>query len=118
MQCMKCGREIPVGDVFCQECLADMAKYPVKPGTVVRIPDQNRYMRRQQERRPGITPERKIEILKRRIWIMSWFLTLAVATIIAASALIYSLLQEAENSPAIGQNYSSTAPSEETEETE
>lgn len=117
MQCMKCGREIPAGDVFCQECLADMEKYPVKPGTVVHIPNQARSARRQQERRSAMTPERKVEILTRRIRALSWFLTLAVATIIAAGALIFCLLQEAESRPAIGQNYSSTIPSGETEET-
>ena len=35
---MKCGREIPVGQVFCDECLEDMEKYPVKPGTAVQLP--------------------------------------------------------------------------------
>lgn len=118
MQCMKCGREIPAGDVFCQECLTDMEKYPVKPGTAVHIPSQSQLARRQQERRPAMTPERKVEILTRRIWALSWLLTLAAATIIAASALIFSLLQETDDGPAIGQNYSSTVPGGETEETE
>lgn len=119
MQCMKCGREIPAGDVFCQECLADMEKYPVKPGTVVHIPNQTQHNRRQQERRPAMTLERRIEVLTRRIWALSWLLTLAVATIIATCALIFSLLQEAkENRPVIGQNYSSTVPTGETEAAE
>ena len=37
MQCMKCGLEIPDGQVFCDGCLEIMDKYPVKPGTPVHI---------------------------------------------------------------------------------
>lgn len=33
MNCLKCGREIEEGQVFCNDCLVQMAKYPVKPGT-------------------------------------------------------------------------------------
>ena len=38
MHCMKCGNEIPDGQVFCEDCLNVMAKYPVKPDTPVQIP--------------------------------------------------------------------------------
>lgn len=38
MFCMKCGKEIPEEQVFCEECLADMALHPVKPGTPVLLP--------------------------------------------------------------------------------
>ena len=37
MHCMKCGNEIPDGQVFCEDCLNVMAKYPVKPDTPVQI---------------------------------------------------------------------------------
>ena len=37
MQCMKCGMEVPEGQVFCNGCLEVMDKYPVKPGTPVHI---------------------------------------------------------------------------------
>ena len=40
MNCMKCGREIALGQVFCKDCLADMAQYPIKPGTPVQLPTQ------------------------------------------------------------------------------
>lgn len=41
MNCMKCGREIPLGQVFCKECLADMEAYPVKPDTPIQLPVQS-----------------------------------------------------------------------------
>ena len=38
MNCVKCGREIPDDQVFCEACLTEMENYPVKPGTAVHIP--------------------------------------------------------------------------------
>ena len=38
MNCVKCGREIPEDQVFCEICLTEMENYPVKPGTAVHIP--------------------------------------------------------------------------------
>ena len=35
MSCMKCGKEVSEDQVFCPECLAEMERYPVKPGTPV-----------------------------------------------------------------------------------
>ena len=40
MRCLKCGQEIGDSEVFCPDCLKDMEKYPVKPGTVVRLPQR------------------------------------------------------------------------------
>lgn len=37
-QCLKCGKKAEEQAVFCSECLAVMAQYPVKPGTVVHLP--------------------------------------------------------------------------------
>lgn len=37
MQCMKCGLEIPEGQVFCDGCLEVMEQFPVNPGTPVHI---------------------------------------------------------------------------------
>ena len=38
MNCLKCGRETSSEQCFCQDCLLDMEKYPVKPGTVIQLP--------------------------------------------------------------------------------
>ena len=115
MQCMKCGREIPAGDVFCQECLADMQRYPVKPGTAVQIPKQP--PRKAFDRRPAVTAEKKVEILTRRVRLLSWFLTLALTLVICLGALTLSLLRESDGGFAIGQNYSSGLQTESTEPT-
>ena len=38
MNCMKCGRKIKDRQVFCEDCLAIMESYPVKPGTPIQLP--------------------------------------------------------------------------------
>ena len=38
MNCVKCGREIPEDQVFCEHCLAEMKWYPVNPDTAIHIP--------------------------------------------------------------------------------
>lgn len=39
MHCMKCGRQVEDSHSFCPDCMEEMAKYPVKPGTVIKLPN-------------------------------------------------------------------------------
>ena len=41
MHCLKCGRKTEDPHVFCPDCLIEMEKYPVMPGTVVRLPQHH-----------------------------------------------------------------------------
>lgn len=41
MSCMRCGKETNEGQVFCAECLADMERHPVKPGTPIQLPQRS-----------------------------------------------------------------------------
>lgn len=54
MNCMKCGREIALGQAFCKDCLEDMSHYPVKPGTPVQIPNH-----------PPVQPFRRTTAIKK-----------------------------------------------------
>ena len=38
MNCMRCGKETAEKAIFCPECLEEMERYPVKPGTLIHIP--------------------------------------------------------------------------------
>ncbi len=104
MQCMRCGREISAEQVFCEECLRDMERHPVKPGTVVHIPKQPARPQKRPERRT--TTEQQLAALRRQVQILSFSLTLSVALLIGVSALAFSLYQEEEEKPPRGQNYS------------
>ena len=111
MQCFKCGREIPVGDVFCGGCLMDMEKYPVKPGTPVRIPPRQEIVtpKKQAPRRPAAQPEEQVKRLKRRLRLVSAVLALVIAFGCAAAWLGYNYIVELRNKRLPGQNYSSVS---------
>lgn len=98
MNCVKCGKETRENNVFCEECLAEMEKYPIRPGTVVQIPSR----REEPERKPARkakeqTPEEQIASLKKTIR----FLTIcaavfAVMLALTAGALGFLLARQAE----------------------
>lgn len=108
MQCMKCGRDLEAGEVFCRECQEVMAKYPVKPGTVVQLPHRPKQtpVKKQQPKKKALSTEEQLALLKR----MSRGLALAlVLTILVTAGLGYfavSQYLEIRNKQAVGQNYS------------
>ena len=109
LNCMKCGREIALGQVFCKECLADMEQYPIKPGTPVPLFDQTPITppRRAANTRKQKKPEEQIVGLKK--WIIS--LSVALFTVILGfsivTAILINRLNDTENAVPPGQNYSS-----------
>lgn len=116
MYCMKCGRNIEDDQVFCSDCLSVMARYPVKPGTAVQIPKrkQNAAVKRTTSRRKQLTPEERIQRLKRwlRNALIAWFVTFLLFCAALYPAVLY--LME-ENHFGLGQNYSVISPTEKTD---
>ena len=119
MVCMKCGREAPEGQSFCQDCLLEMEKYPVKPGTVVLLPKRRETASpKKPPRRRTVSPEEQLRILKKRVRVLTALLVLLLAML---ASLVYPAaryLMSLQRRP--GQNYSSivvtTAPAEHTQE--
>ena len=106
MNCMKCGRETQNEAVFCPDCLMEMEKYPVQPGTVVLLPRRRENsLVKKLPKRHVLSAEEQIKILRKRITI----LTVALAVCLVAIAFMikptmhYVLDEHVE----IGQNYSS-----------
>jgi membrane glycosyltransferase len=89
---MKCGRELALGQVFCKECQADMANYPVKPGTPVALPQAPvvNLNRRSTSRKPR-KPEEQLSRLRR---VMISLLVLFMIVIAAGTMLVYSLTEK------------------------
>lgn len=108
MPCLKCGRDIEDGQLFCGSCLEVMQKYPVKANTAVQLPhrDENVPGRKSSpKRRQAPTAEEKLQTAKRfllRILIL-WFITLGLLIASLYPAVQY-LLGETFRLP--GQNYS------------
>lgn len=108
MNCMKCGREIALGQVFCKECLADMAQYPIKPGTPVQLPTQPAVTlpRRERSTRKPKKPEEQISILKKYVIVLSAALLAVTLGFSVAVAILTHKLEEASKDTLPGQNYS------------
>ena len=83
MNCMKCGREIAEGHVFCSGCLEVAEKYPVKPGIAIQLPGRKTapsakksYTKRRQ---PPTAEEQLLKLKKRmKTLIILWLITLCL----------------------------------------
>ena len=103
MNCMKCGREVEEGQVFCQECLAQMETEPIRISTPVHIPRQP--SKGAAVHRPGFHPDEEIKRLERsnerlRIWVI----LLAMATLLLGMAVYHK--EVAHVVEELGKNYS------------
>lgn len=77
MNCMKCGTEIEESQVFCDDCLAVMEKYPVKPDVAVHLPKRNTVLEKP-TRKKDLTPE---QLQHQQKSLLKWlFLTVLILT--------------------------------------
>ena len=106
MHCLKCGRELESQQMFCNDCLADMERYPVAPGTPVHIPLRKAPAPTRSSRRRKISPEEQIRILKKRIRSLTIALVIIISLMTAAVYFTADyLLNDETRRP--GQNYTS-----------
>ena len=115
MHCMKCGAELKISGAFCENCLADMEKYPVKPNITVTLPERPVAQPvRKRIRRKYTKPEDQIRHLRKvRNWLV---VLLCVMTLIAACSVL-TILHLIDGDPAnldLGRNYTTVQPEETT----
>ena len=111
MNCMKCGRETISEQVFCPDCQVEMKKYPVRPGTVVQIPNRKTASSvRKQVKKKTVPLEEQVKILKKRCRTLFLLLVVAVAIAIAMSFPALEHLMENHYKP--GQNYTTVTTTE------
>ena len=105
MNCMKCGRETENEQVFCQDCLQVMEKFPVRPGTVVLLPRRREpSVIKKVVKRHIPNAEEQLKILRKRVTTLTILLILCIAAIVLMfkPTMHYVLDEHVE----IGQNYS------------
>ena len=118
MYCMKCGREIPEDDVFCNYCLAEMENHPVNPGTVILLPKQDPASSKKppKKKRAALTPEEQISGLKKKVWGLRVISTLLFLLLGIMSYFAYEAISELDLQRLIGKNYNTVETSPPTEE--
>lgn len=105
MSCLKCGRDTEEEAVFCESCLLDMRRHPVRPGTPVMLPSRDSVPVKRVPKRRAVPPEEQLKSMKRRVRIYAslWFLTM-----LAAVTVSLVLIREVASPPLRpGQNYTS-----------
>lgn len=110
MQCLKCGKDVSSNPTFCDACLEEMALYPVKPGTPVRIPKREPPVKLTslREQSPAEQLARTRRALQ-RMYVLSAILALLLS--ITGIMLIRTLDRTVQpQGPAKGQNYTTTQP--------
>ena len=117
MGCMKCGRDVEEQEVFCPLCLAQMERYPVRPGTVVLLPRRRDHTAARKiyvHRKQAVAPEEQVKGLRRMVF---WLTVVIMVLSLLLGVLVYpavSYLADGENLLP-GQNYSTMEESAETE---
>ena len=105
MNCMKCGRETENEQVFCQDCLQVMEKFPVRPGTVVLLPRRREpSVIKKNIKRHVPSAEEQVKILRKRVLTLTLLLIMCIVAIVLMykPTMHYVLDEHVE----IGQNYS------------
>lgn len=109
MKCMKCGVIVPSGQVFCRDCLADMAAHPVAPDAPILLPRREKPQVAKRSKKKVRKPEEQISLLRKIISaLLVTVLVLAISLTVAIYALVHT---NAKNStPLPGQNYGTSEP--------
>ena len=106
MGCMRCGRDVPGEQAFCEDCLLEMEIYPVKPGTAVMLPKRKETPPvRKQPRRKTLSPEEQIRHLKHKARNLT--IALLLALLLAALLAVPAWEHLMEDNFLPGQNYTS-----------
>mgnify|MGYP003299791280 CR=1 FL=1 len=106
MQCLRCGRETESDHVFCFLCESVMVKHPVKPNTVVTIPERTARVRATPVRKPVRAEENTDQLRRTILQLRLWVCMLMAALMLCVGVLTWQELTR-EEKPAIGQNYTS-----------
>lgn len=116
MNCLKCGRDTVLGQVFCKECLAHMEQHPVKPGSTLILPNRSAATpsRRVSHSRKNRTPEEKVTRLRKLVMIQMLALLAVMAAFIITVAIMSGKLGELDIPFLPGQNYSTVESTVET----
>lgn len=118
MNCMRCGKETEEKNVFCSECLEDMAKYPVKPGTLIHIPSRPESdSRKNTRKRRELSAEEQLDNAKNAVQILLVTVLGLFGMVVVLGLLLLLMLgqpspQPEETQPPMGRNYTIITPAD------
>ena len=116
MECMKCGRQTDENNVFCKDCLSDMAKYPIKPDTPVVLPQRKKKERKSPQKKM-VKPEEIIEQLNKKIKRLRICVAVLLLLFAATAGVLAVTMSQDSPKTDLGSNYSTYSSTEATVET-
>ena len=120
MNCLKCGKEVSSNHVFCDSCMEDMKKYPVRPDTAVQLPSRKEVTpsKKPAGRRRHLSDQEKIQRLRKANRRLLGVIGVLLVLLVIVSCFLAQMMLRQQR-PLPGQNYStaaSTVPSSEAAE--
>ncbi len=91
MNCMKCGNIIAADQVFCEDCLTEMASYPVDPETPVILPPRSNSSKQKRVSTRRVRKPEEVIVIQRNLILTLLVLLLAVS--VALCMVISTLTQ-------------------------
>ena len=107
MNCIKCGREFDSDQAFCPHCLEQMAKSPVKPDTIINLPNRPDLSQKKPAPRKRVrTPEEQIRNLKK----INMYLIVGLCLMTLVTGMLalvsFDFFRQLDMQRLLGQNYS------------
>lgn len=106
MYCLRCGRETKGNQVFCDLCQENMEKYPVRPGTNIRLPRRKpvAVTKKKSRRKKALSPEEQVLLLRKSLRRTRAFICMLLILLgLAIGALFYGFTHWYNSD--IGKNY-------------
>ena len=102
MNCLKCGRELKEGQVFCDICMDSMEQEPIKINTPVLIPVQPKTA--PSHRRAIVNPEEELKRLRNQNQnLILWLILAAIAAMLFGFGLFHQEFLDVVDD--LGKNY-------------
>ena len=106
MECLKCGKKTKDEQVFCEQCLAGMEAYPVRPDIHIQLP--NRPVadtpKKSGKKRRSLSPEEQVVYLRRRARRLTVLCAALAAVLCVTAAMLVHLVIHPESAE-LGKNY-------------
>lgn len=106
MLCMKCGKKTDSGRVFCDSCLSEMEKYPVKPDIRVQLPSRPTAEKKPLVKKLPVSPEQVISQLRRQVKGLTVALVCSALALSLTIGLLFYTANQAHPEDTVGKNYS------------
>ena len=109
MGCMKCGVDIPEGQVFCDHCLSMMESYPIKPDARIHLP-KRAFAQEEQPKKTGkkkrtLSPEEQISTLQLKVLRLRLVAVILAVSLCIVSGFLVLKIYTDYTTPEPGRNY-------------